>query len=181
MIIRQNETPLPRPEGMNCRILLLYSGNWGVAHDVDTFVDGYTLHHRDGAGSVVLWLNSVQNADRVEFLLRKRGLPLYRSQPVPIEKLPRLLITPDAHLITLSDAFVGYVLPSKVHGCVASGKATLFVGSARRSDVHRICAEGLGERYLRADVGAANVVAAHLDRLATETRAVGSLAMTAVN
>jgi len=147
VVIRQNETPMPRPEDFNGRVLLLYSGNWGVAHDVETFVDGYTCHYRHGLGRVVLWLNAIgNNADRVEFLLRERGLPLHRTQPVPIESLPRLLVTPDAHLITLSDAFVGYVLPSKVHGCVASGKPTLFIGS-HKSDVHRICTEGLGALF----------------------------------
>jgi hypothetical protein len=57
-----------------------------------------------------------------------------------LEKLANLLVTPDAHLITLSDAFVGFVLPSKVHGCIASNKPILYVGS-KRSDVHRL---GLG-------------------------------------
>jgi hypothetical protein len=46
-----------------------------------------------------------------------------RSDPAfAARNLGRLLVTPHAHLITLKDSFVGYVLPSKVHACIASGR-----------------------------------------------------------
>ena len=164
--IRSDQAPLRRPEGFEGKKLLLYSGNWGVAHEVKTFVEGYAAHHREGRGGIVLWLNAVGgNADKVEAELRVRKLPVHRSQPVPIDELAALLVTPDAHLITLKDAFVGYVLPSKVHGCVRSNRPVLFIGS-KLSDVHQICNTALGLRYMRADVGAVQAVAAYLDQLA---------------
>lgn len=159
--------PLPRPAELAGRPLLLYSGNFGVAHDDRTFVEGYRLHHERGAGRMGLWLNATgAKADAVEAALRGAGLPVHRSRPLPIAELPRLLATPDAHLITLRDEFVGYVLPSKVHGAIESGRPVLFVGSAE-SDVHLLCAERLPrERYLRVDVGDAPGVARALDELA---------------
>ena len=30
--------------------VILYSGNWGVAHEIDTFFEGYLRHHRHGSG-----------------------------------------------------------------------------------------------------------------------------------
>jgi hypothetical protein len=75
-------------------------------------------------------------------------------------------VTPDAHLVTLLDPFVGYVMPSKVFGCLASGRPLLFVGSAA-SDVDRLArASALGARYLRADSGDAAGVVLALERLA---------------
>ena len=65
----------------------------------------------------------------------RAGVPIYRSSLVPLEDLPRLLLAADVHLITLRDPFVGYVLPSKIHACIESGKRVLFVGS-QSSDVH---------------------------------------------
>jgi hypothetical protein len=57
------------------------------------------------------------------------------------------------HLITLRDAFVGYVLPSKVHACIASGKRILYVGSAS-SDVDLLASDAVpSNRYRRVDVG----------------------------
>src|SRR4051794_13376314 len=146
--------PLDRPAELDGYVVLLYSGNFGVAHDHETFVEGYRRHHREGSGRVALWLNATgSKADRVEEILRREGLPVHRGLPVPLAELPRLLVTPDAHLITLRDGFVGYVLPSKVYGCVQSGRGVLYVGSPD-SDVHLLCArEAPSGLYWRADTG----------------------------
>ena len=57
------------------------------------------------------------------------------------------------HLITLRDPFVGYVLPSKIHACIESGKRILFVGS-QSSDVDLLANRALpSARYHRVDVG----------------------------
>src|SRR5947207_14093660 len=94
-----------------------------------------------------------EKADRVERELRSRELPLHRSHLVSIEDLPRLLLAADVHLITLRDPFVGYVLPSKIHACIESGKRILFVGS-QSSDVHLLASRALPPgRYYRVDVG----------------------------
>ena len=160
--------PLEPPEELRGRAILLYSGNFGVAHDHETFIEGYRRHHREGSGRVALWLNaSGAKADRVEEILRQAGLPVHRSRPLPLELLPRLLVTPDAHLITLRDGFEGYVLPSKVYGCVESGRSVLYIGSPR-SDVHLLCSQGLPpDRYRRVDVGDAAGVARILEEIAT--------------
>ena len=100
-----------------------------------------------GSGRVILWLNAVGAAvEAVDAFLREAQVPYRRSYPVPMEQVGSLLVTPDAHLITLSDAFVGFVLPSKVYGCVASKKPILYIGS-ERSDVHQICLKS--EAYYR--------------------------------
>ena len=68
--------------------------------------------------------------------------------------------------ITLRDEFVGYVLPSKVHACILSGRRVLFVGS-ERSDVHLLCAESLpAERYRRAGTGDPDGMARALEEIA---------------
>ena len=158
--------PLDRPADFAGRVVLLYSGNFGVAHDHETFIEGYRRHHREGTGRVALWLNATgAKADRVEEILRAEGLPVHRGRPVPLDLLPRLLVTPDAHLLTLRDEFVGFVLPSKVYGCVQSGRPVLYVGSPR-SDVHLLCSESLDGGYRRVDVGDADGVARALEEIA---------------
>jgi hypothetical protein len=163
--------PLARPAELAGHTILLYSGNFGVAHDHETFIEGYRRHHREGARQggrrVALWLNATGGkADRVEEILRREGLPVHRSRPVPLEQLPSLLVTPDAHLITLRDAFVGYVLPSKVYGCIRSGRGILYVGSPA-SDVHRLCEQGVAPgHYWRADANDPAAVARALAEIA---------------
>jgi hypothetical protein len=163
--------PLPRPEAARGRLLLLYSGNWGVAHDYRTFVSAYARHHRSGTARCVLWLNAVGAAvEAVEGELVRQGLPYVRGTPVPLHELARLLVTPDAHLITLSDAFVGFVLPSKVHACIDSGRPVLYVGS-ERSDVHRLCSERMTAPYRRVAVSDVEGCFEALEDLASATGA----------
>jgi hypothetical protein len=134
--------------------IILYSGNWGVPHDEDTFVDAYAEYRRQSKRGLALWLNAIgAKADRVESAIRTRRAPIHRSRLVSLRDLPRLLTAADVHLITLRDEFVGYVVPSKIHACIASGKRLLFVGSAD-SEVHRLASDALPPaRYHRVDVG----------------------------
>ena len=134
--------------------VILYSGNWGVAHDDDTFIEAYSEYFRQSRHGLKFWLNAVgSKADRVESELRRRGVFVYRTAPVPLEQLPSLLIAADVHLITLRDAFVGYVVPSKVHACIESGKRIIFIGS-ERSDVHLLASGARSAlEYRRVEVG----------------------------
>lgn len=155
--------PLPPDLGGKC--VLLYSGNYGVAHEVETVARGYELHHRQGSGRVVLWLSATgAGAEELATRLRLAGLPFHRSSPVSLEKLPGLLRAPAAHLVTLRDSFVGYVMPSKVYACLESGRPVLFVGSAE-SDVD-LLARSAPSGYWRVSCGDIEGFATALDCLA---------------
>jgi hypothetical protein len=158
----QSLTPLAPPNELRCGCgIILYSGNWGVAHDEGTFIDAYAKYLGRSRPGLRFWLNATgAKADRVEKSLLSQGLPVYRSSLVPLQDVPRLLLAADVHLITLRDPFVGYVLPSKIHACIESGKRILFVGS-QDSDVHLLASRALpSNRYHRVDVG-------DVDRLVT--------------
>ncbi len=155
--------PLPAELGDAC--VLLYSGNYGIAHEVDTFVEGYRLHHQSGSGRVRLWLSATgAGAEEVVARLSALNLPFHRSRPVPLERLAGLLKAPDAHLVVLKDAFVGFVMPSKIYACLGSQKPLVFVGSAQ-SDVD-LLARGSGLPYWRISCGDARGLAAALEALA---------------
>ena len=164
--IRGDEVPIEIPGQLKDLQVLLYSGNYGVAHDSDTVVGGLIKYHSEGAGTFGLWLNAIgSRADLVEQQLREAGIPVVRSQPGQLEELPRLLVAADAHLITLRPEFSGIVLPSKVYGCIASRKPVLFVGPAS-SDVHVLCRDADLPAYEHVEVGDIDGFAAALDRLA---------------
>jgi hypothetical protein len=147
--------PLPLPDELRGGAgIILYSGNWGVAHDETTFIEAYSHYFLQSNRGLRFWLNATgAKADRVEREFRSRGVPIYRSSLVPLEDLPRLLVAADVHLVTLRDPFVGYVLPSKIHACIESGKRILFVGCLD-SDVHLLASRALASgRYYRVDTG----------------------------
>ena len=142
----------PLPTELVGKCVLLYSGNYGVAHEVETVVRGYELHHRRGSGRVHLWLSATgAGAEELADRLKRAGLPFHRSSPVPLENLAGLLRAPAAHLVTLRDAFVGYVMPSKIYACLESGRPVVFVGSAD-SDVDLLARTG-PDGYWRVSCG----------------------------
>lgn len=162
--ITGRETPAARPPTLaGCRVLL-YSGNYGIAHDVETVVQGLALHRPTGTGRFGLWLNaSGQNADAVERRLSALGVPVARTPLVALAELPALLAAADVHLITLRPEFAGIVLPSKVYGCIGSGRPILFVGP-ESSDVHLLCVRA-AQHYVRVSPGDAAGFARALDEL----------------
>jgi hypothetical protein len=155
----------PLPADLAGKRVLLYSGNYGVAHEVETVVRGYELHHKRGSGRVYLWLSATgAGAEEVVERLSTAGVPFHRSAPVALEKLTGLLRAPAAHLVTLRDSFVGYVMPSKIYACLESGRPILFVGSAD-SDVDLLARSTLGG-YWRVSCGDAEGFATALESLA---------------
>jgi hypothetical protein len=171
-------TPATVPPAIAGRRIVLYSGNWGVAHDDATIVGALARRFAaDPDGAPGLWLNAIgARADRVEAECLRLGLPLARTAPVPLDRLAGVLRAADVHLITLEDAFVGYVLPSKVYACIASGRPVLFIGS-RRSDVHRLCAAQLpAARYRQVEVGDVEGAARALAELLPALDAAGAAA-----
>jgi glycosyltransferase involved in cell wall biosynthesis len=141
--------------------VLLYSGNLGVAHDWRTFAQAYEEHIRHGPNRVRLWLNATGTG--VSGLLdycRERELPVHHSKPVALEELASVLRAADAHLILLGDPFWGYVIPSKVYACIASGRPCIYVGPSQ-SDIHALVSQSSGSHSLRnGDVaGLANALA----------------------
>ena len=154
VVFAPNLPATPKPDEFGQMHSILYSGNFGVAHDDKTFLAGYADFIVQYPGRAKLWLNAVgKKADAIERACNMADLAIYRSHPVPLHELPALLISADLHLITLRDAFVGFVLPSKVYACIDSGRPILFIGSAK-SDVHLLCTTRVpAEKYLRVDVG----------------------------
>jgi glycosyl transferase family 4 len=153
------------PADLEGHCVLLYSGNYGVAHEVDTVLEGYRRHHRDGSGRVLLWLSAAgAGAAEAKRRLRLQGLPFHRSAPVPLERLAGLLRSPHAHLIALKDRFVGYVIPSKVYACLESKRPIIFVGSAD-SDVE-LLARDAPAGYWRVSCGDPAAFASALEQLA---------------
>ena len=164
------ETPLPSPPELIGRKILLYSGNYGLAHETDTVVEGLIRHHRDGSRTFGLWLNaSGQNADAVARRLSVAQVPLARSRPVPLNSLAALLAAADVHLITLRTRFSGIVLPSKIYACIESRRPIFFVGPAT-SDIHLLCMQNEQVPYRRIEPGDLDGFAEALEYFANHDR-----------
>jgi hypothetical protein len=152
IVIVRDDSPVsfePDPGRLECpfgpdETTLLYSGNLGVAHDWQTFAQAYRAHVHSGSNRVRLWLNATGvGAPQLAQFCHEHDLPVHVSSPVPLDQLAALLNTADAHLVTLKPEFWGYVIPSKIYGCLQSGRPILYVGP-EESDLHALlrCADG---------------------------------------
>jgi hypothetical protein len=161
----KERTAEPLPPELAGKFVLLYSGNFGVAHELETVAQGYQRHHQQGSGRVHLWLNATGvGATVLSDRLSAAGVPFFRSTPVPLERLAGVLLSADAHLITLKDSFVGFVMPSKIYACLESGRPLLFVGSSD-SDVDLLARSQQGLSYFRVACGDAAAFAEALEAL----------------
>jgi hypothetical protein len=174
VVISGQECLLPRPKELNGCAVLLYSGNYGVVHDADTIVEGFIRHHQNGGDRVGLWLNATgRNADKVEAQLRSCGVPCARSTTVPLDQLSALLVSADAHLITLRPAFSGIVLPSKVYACIASRRPIIYVGP-KSSDVHLLCTQQVPHAYTQIEPGDVACFVMALEKLGEQIQQANS-------
>lgn len=136
--------PRPFPED---EVLLLYSGNMGTAHEVETFCAAYRRHVETGSNRVRLWINGTgKGIGAVRAYCEAHRLPLHVTPPAPLTSLPGILLAADAHLVLLGDPFWGYVLPSKIYACLESRRPIFYVGPAE-SDVHLLAQRHASEYW----------------------------------
>jgi hypothetical protein len=155
--------PSPRPYAAE-DIVILYSGNLGVAHDWHTFAEGYRRHIQSGSNRARLWLNATGvGAPALRAYCEAHRLPIQVSSPAPLEQFPGLLAAADAHLVLLGDPFWGYVFPSKTYGCLDTGRPCLYVGP-QESDVHALL--GQDEKHHSVRQGDTDAVFRALETLA---------------
>lgn len=107
--------------------VLAYSGNLGRAHEYDTLLDAAT-RLRERADIVFLFIGGGHMSDRLADEVRARGLTSFRFAPYqPRAALSESLSLGDAHWLSLRPAFEGLIVPSKVFGICAAGRAVLAV------------------------------------------------------
>jgi colanic acid biosynthesis glycosyl transferase WcaI len=125
--------PVDKPEGA---IVALYSGTTGVKQGLELLIDTARMI-RDQPHIVIVICGD--GTDRLQALAK--GLDNVRFLPLqPLELLNKLLNTADIHLLPQKASVADLVMPSKLLGMVASGRAV--IATAREgTEVARVVAE----------------------------------------
>ena len=119
--------PIERP-GDARKLVLLYSGNLGLAHDVDTLLGAIKLLGREDRFQF-LFVGSGGRRAYLEEFCRREGIDSVELRPyVQRKSLGESLGAGDIGLVTQKDACCGSVVPSKVYGLMAAGRPILFIG-----------------------------------------------------
>ena len=119
--------PIPRPASA-ASLLVLYSGNLGLAHDVDTMAGAMEQLKSDSRFRFVFAGGGPLRKD-LEALCKQKNISgaEFRSYSQR-EKLSDSLGNCDIGLITQRKSCLGSVVPSKVYGLMAAGRPVLFIG-----------------------------------------------------
>jgi colanic acid biosynthesis glycosyl transferase WcaI len=112
-------------------ITLLYSGNFGLGHELDTMLRAVHVL-RDEVAVRLLLVGAGGDIVRVRQLVAMLRLANTELRPpVPLDQLWELLASGDIHIVTQKPSTEGLIVPSKIYGTLAAGRPTIFVGPER--------------------------------------------------
>jgi colanic acid biosynthesis glycosyl transferase WcaI len=152
-VVRGSENVLRKEWELDGKFVLLYSGNLGVAHDIETAIRalGQVIKVRPELRLVIVGKGT--RIDEAKALVQEHGMAdfvLFKPL-VPAHLLPHSLGLADLALVTLGESFSGLVVPSKLLGYMARRIPTVYVGPP--SDVSTMLAQsGGGLSFRNADV-----------------------------
>ncbi|HMP03323.1 MAG TPA: glycosyltransferase family 4 protein [Gemmatales bacterium] len=143
------------------RLTLLYSGNFGRAHEYAEFL-ALARQLRD-TGIVLGFAVRGNRAAELTAAVTPEDTNVRFLPFVPESELAQHLAAADVHLVSLRQHWTGIVVPSKFFGSLASGRPVLFAGEASSCLARWIADYDLGWRL---DMARVPAVAADLLRLA---------------
>jgi colanic acid biosynthesis glycosyl transferase WcaI len=119
--------PIPRSDE-TAPLVLLYSGNLGLAHDLETLSHAM-LELKDDDRFRFVFVGSGGRQQELTSLIVAHSLRFVDVRPyVERTGLGESLSAGDIGLVTQRDVCCGSVVPSKVYGLLAAGRPILFVG-----------------------------------------------------
>ncbi len=110
--------------------VLMYSGNIGPAHDVDTMLDLAKQLDQVVPGFHLVLAGPARRHKPIFERARSMGIvrvTLFTHQPR--ETLGGFLGAADAHIVSQKPEVDGLLIPSKFYGIVAAGRPVIFIGS----------------------------------------------------
>jgi colanic acid biosynthesis glycosyl transferase WcaI len=110
------------------RFVVMYSGNFGIGHDVQTMCQAAALLADDDRFRFAFVGGGKRKAE-VERFVRERGLTNAVLAPYqPREKLDQSLSLGDVHLVSVLEGVEGIMVPCKLFGIMAAERPTIYIG-----------------------------------------------------
>jgi colanic acid biosynthesis glycosyl transferase WcaI len=141
---RQERGGLREEWGLLGSFVVLYSGNIGIAHDIETPIEALRILLPQSPNARLLFIGGGSRLAETRRLVAGAGVSgAVQFRPfLPPDQLPRSFGIAQLALVTLRQGFEGLVVPSKLLGYMARGIPTLYVGPY--SDVEQILIESGG-------------------------------------
>jgi len=150
--------------GWTGKLVVLYSGNLGLAYEFDTAIRAAQLL-RDRPEVRFAFVGQGGRRGEIEAEVRRLGLAnVELRDPLPRDRLALGLAAGDLHLVTLRAEAAGLLVPSKIFGTLAAGRPTLYVGPALSEVAALVTGANCGVRIEPGDAaGLAAAIRAYAD------------------
>lgn len=159
--------PFRERHGLEGKLVVMYSGNHGPSNPITTILEA-ARRLQDDPDVVFLFVGGGVGKREVE----AAGLPNVRSLPYqPLSELRYSLSAADVHVVTVGDAVVGIVHPSKVYGAMAVARPILLLGPPQCHVSEVIAQHGLGWHIHHGDVDRAVEVIRQIKAAGADGRA----------
>lgn len=149
--VPHEENPFRKEHGLEGKFVVMYSGNHGPSSPVTTcLAAAHKLKHRKDI--VFLFIGGGVGKEEVERAI-SAGADNVRSLPYqPLESIKYSLSAADVHLVTVGDAIVGVVHPSKIYGAMSIGRPILLTAPAECHAAPLVTPNKIGEHLENGDV-----------------------------
>lgn len=119
---------------------VLYAGNIGLAHDVQTIIEAAKIlqEHKE---IEIVFIGTSKAHEELAGERSKEGLDNIKFMPYqPAHALKNVLESGDIHLAAMRPEMDGLLVPCKFYGGLAVGRPTVFIGS-EKSEISRVLSE----------------------------------------
>lgn len=159
-IIDHRDNPFRERYGLGGKVVVMYSGNHSPSNPIATILQAAT-RLTDLPDLIFVFIGGGTGKREVE----AAGGPTIRSLPYqPLNQLKYSLSAADVHLVTVGDAMVGIVHPSKVYGALAVSRPVLLLGPEKSHVAALINDHDIGWRVSHGDVDGAERVLRQIAR-----------------
>jgi glycosyltransferase involved in cell wall biosynthesis len=127
--IEHAANPFRREHGLGGRFVVMYSGNFGLAHPFDAILGAAEMLQRSKPEVLFLFIGAGPRLEWVRKQVERLGLVNIKFLPQqPLEKVAESLSAADLHLASMLENLCGLVVPSKVYGILAAGRPCVLLG-----------------------------------------------------
>ncbi len=152
--VRHQDNPFRQRHALEGKRVIMYSGNHGPSNPIGTVLKA-ARRLTDLPDLIFLFVGGGIGKAEVDAATG----PTIRSLPYqPLDQLRYSLSAADVHLVTVGDAIVGIVHPSKVYGALAVGRPILLLGPERSHVGEMVRNHDIGWRISHGDVDGAEAV-----------------------
>lgn len=111
---------------------VLYAGNIGLAHPIDTILEAAEMLNEDYPEIEFVFVGDGPRYDELAKERSQRRLDNIRLLPYqPLSRLREIMESGDVHLVSIKEEAAGYLVPCKLYSALAVARPSIFIGPAQ--------------------------------------------------